>query len=356
MKNYYISELPPFMEDKDKLKLYAKAYEIQRQIRNLDLEINRTLVNQQIMNGFTIHEALESTRIEGTQTTMHELFESEVTETDSQDITEVLNYVRALNLGRRLVTNDGFIANRTIKAIHEELLKGNVRGSHMETGSYRRINNWLGGPGSTQETASYIPPSHIEINDHMENLENYINNHEDTMPTLIKVAIIHAQFESIHPFMDGNGRVGRMLIPLYFMLKDEATLSQLFISKELEENKYQYYNLLNGTREENPQWFYWIDFFLDSISRSIVSAEKKYKDINKLYDKYSIKEDHNYMKVLDAIFMHPIVTVSNLVSYTGLSRPTITKALNRMIDVRMIFHNDSQRNKKYYFYELINLM
>lgn len=356
MNKFKVSFLPPIIEEKDLLKLYTKNFKILELLRELDVKMSFGIVNSQIISSFRMNEALESTRIEGTQTTMQEVFESQVSKKDNEDIREVMNYLDALEIGKARVTKDKFIASRTIKEIHQELLKGDVRGSNRNAGNFRRTDDiWLGKEGSTKETASYIPPSNIMIADYMANLEKFINE-DESFPTAIQVAITHAQFESIHPFLDGNGRVGRILIPLMFELKEDTTLSNLFISKQLEVNKFKYYGLLNGTRKEEPEWFKWVDFFLESIEDSITEAIRKYDAILNLYNKYENKDDLSYTKVLDHIFSYPIVSVPQLIEKVGLSRPTITRVLNRMVEEGLVYKSDDLRNTQYICYDLLRVM
>lgn len=357
MTKFYINDIPPKIELELQMKLLKKNNAILQLLRELDVKMSLGIVNEQVLNFFLMNEAVESTRIEGTQTTMQEMFEAQASKKDSVDIREVLNYINALENGKRRVRQDGFIASRTIKWIHELLLKGNVRGANCSPGEFRKIDEiWIGKAGSTRETASYVPPSHLTINDYMKNIEDFINDTDSDFPPIIATAIIHAQFESVHPFLDGNGRVGRMLIPLIFELKGDKTLSSLFISKQLENNKYKYYSFLNGTRKEEPEWYQWINFFMESVENSIKEAIYKYDNILDLYNKHQNKEDLNYMKVYDFIFSHPIVTISQLMHETKLSRPTITRVLNIMVKNNFVFKSDHKRNVQYICYDLLRIM
>lgn len=355
MKKYYIKNLPPDISDEQMLILYRKSNDINVLLRGLDVKMSHNIVNHEIITNFQIQEAIESTKIEGTQTTMHDILESRITKKDNQDIREVINYMLALRKGKLIIEEDGFIANRTIKAIHKALLRGDVRGANFTPGEFRKIDNWLGPDGSTRESASYIPPSHIQIADYMSNLEKFINE-KDNIPVMIKCAMIHAQFESIHPFMDGNGRVGRMLIPLFFKLNEDETLSNMFISKQLETNKFKYYSLLNGTRKSDPEWFEWIDFFLNGIKESILEASNKYDKIMDLYNRFAEPEDFNYTKVYNSIFLNPITSISEIKKNTQLSRPTIKRVIDKLIEKKVVFSSDDIRNVRYYFYDLIDIL
>lgn len=173
----------------------------------------------------TLKEAIQSTRIEGTQITLDDMLEYGVDESNSTvDIREVLNYSRALSEGENLIKRLP-ISSRVIKELHRILLEGDVRGNSRNPGEFRAIQNFIGPPGCTIQTASFIPPEPQLVPEYMSNLEKYINEPMDNLNDIIRIAIIHAQFETIHPFLDGNGRIGRILVPLY--LYDKGVILSL---------------------------------------------------------------------------------------------------------------------------------
>ncbi len=152
-------------------------------------------------------------------------------------------------------------------------MSSGVRGQNRAPGEYRSIQNFIGPEGCTLETATFIPPQPQLVDQYMSNLEKYINNPKDSLHPLVRVAIIHAQFETIHPFLDGNGRIGRILIPLYLYDVNLIDYPNLFISEVLEKDKHKYYRMLNGTRKEGNGWNEWIKFFLESVNKQVT---KKY--------------------------------------------------------------------------------
>ena len=176
MKKLSVKSIPPEITPEEMLLLMKGCIEVTEKLRELDVKMSFGIVNNQIINNFRMHEAIESTRIEGTQTTMQEIFEAKIDKKDNQDIREVLNYLEALREGNESVMKDGFIASRTLKMLHKALLKGDVRGSSCDPGEFRKIDNWIGPVGSSKENACYIPPSNIYILDYMKNLEDFINN------------------------------------------------------------------------------------------------------------------------------------------------------------------------------------
>ncbi len=303
-------------------------------------------------------EALESTKIEGTQASLSDVYEvtSDSKKTDNVDVNEVLNYSIALFEAFRFVEQDGFIASRTLKNIHSTLLRGNVRGKNKTPGEFRKVDNWI---GAGIEQATYFPPSHIEVSEYIQNLERYINQPDTDFlkfPVVARAAIIHAQFESIHPFLDGNGRVGRILIPTYFRLYDEKVLSNIFISQELEQSKFEYYNMLNATRKDNPDWVGWIMYFMKSTIRSLDQTQDKFERLNALYEMISKDNDPSYEKVQNVLFRYPILNVKIIVQETSLSPQTIRRVLDEMVEKRIITKGYGKRNIKYYFYELIRII
>ena len=305
-------------------------------------------------------ESLYSTKIEGTQTTIDEVYEveSDVKETPAtEDTNEVIRYSRALTFGAKQIQNGGLITCKLLKELHKILLRGeHVRkNSDFQPGAFRTQQNRVG---------DHIPPIASKVDELMGNLEKYINidatyQTPDPLPPLIRIAIIHAHFETIHPFPDGNGRVGRILIPLYLYKENVIHSPYFLISQELEKNKIKYYNYLQGTRAKTQKGFVeWIQFFLEStINQSqkdidfIDSLEALY---NRTREKMSrIQNTTSYQKVLDFIFKRPIFTVSKIVGETGIPRSTVYAYLRLLEQDRILFTDQKQRNRKYYFIDLL---
>jgi Fic family protein len=190
---------------------------------------NSKLHPQFLLRPVMLKEAVQSTKIEGIQVTLDEVMEAEArTKKANKDIQEALNYYKALMEGMDALKSIP-ISTRLFKLMHKTLLSNNVRGSNRSPGEYRKIQNFLGPEGCTIETATYIPPEPQLVNDYMSNLEKYINDPQDDYDELVRIAIIHAQFETIHPFFDGNGRIGRILIPLYLYNKGVLTIQTFLL-------------------------------------------------------------------------------------------------------------------------------
>lgn len=304
-------------------------------------------------------ESLYSTKIEGTQTTIDEVYEAEsdVKESpSSEDTNEVIRYGRALAYGANQM-KDGLITCKLLKELHKILLGGeHVRkNSDFQPGEFRSQQNRVG---------DHIPPVAAKVGELMGNLELYINantayKQPDRLPPLIRMAIIHAQFETIHPFPDGNGRVGRILIPLY-LYKEKVIHSPYFlISQELEKNRIKYYNYLQGTRTKTTQGFTdWIQFFLESTIHQSQKDIDFIGGLEGLYDRTrakmsKIQNTTNYEKVLEFIFKSPVFTVAKIVAQTGIPRSTVYAYLRLLEKEKILFTDQKQRNRKYYFIELL---
>ncbi|MGG1519484.1 Fic/DOC family N-terminal domain-containing protein [Paenibacillus oryzisoli] len=319
---------------------------------------NTKLPSHLLLNPVMLNEAVQSTKIEGTQVTLDEVLEVEAqSRKNNKDIQEVLNYYHALRDGMdKLAVLP--ISTRLFKAMHTTLMSNGVRGSNRSPGEYRKIQNFIGPEGCSMETATYIPPQPQLVDAYMNNLEVYINNPQDQLDELVRVAIIHAQFETIHPFLDGNGRIGRILIPLYLFNKNVIDYPNFFLSEALERDKHKYYRFLNDTRY-NGDWNQWIRFFLEAI---ILQANKNIQlinDVNQLYEQdlnlaQSLINSSGIKKIIDAIYQKPIFTVQTISSAADISEATCRRYLSILESQRIIFSDGKQRSKTYYYYNLLD--
>lgn len=352
-------EMLPFeVKEHDLIRLYQETIhtvEILNEWRN---ELAVLPCSDELLSIFSMTEAVESTKIEGTQATLSEVYEDIATNKRSIDTNEVLNYNRALQYGLDEINRHGLLTIRIIKKIHEILLSGEVRGRNKAPGEFRKIDNWIGPDGSTMEEASHIPPSHIYVDDYMKNLEQYINDDilDESLHPLMKAAVIHVQFETIHPFLDGNGRVGRILIILYLYLKKTIPNGSLFVSKELEMNKFKYYDLLNGCRKNPPEIAEWISFFLTCVIKEAESQKGKMREVSVLLDKYwGLYKVDSYRHVLFAIFKNPIFNIRSIMELTGLSYNTVNTYIKRLEKEKFVYSNQKKRGKVYFCYDLLGI-
>lgn len=305
-------------------------------------------------------EANKSSRIEGTRTTVEEdlLDVTDINPEKRDDWEEVQNYVKATNYGIERI-RDGFpVCTRLIREIHEILMQG-VRGEYKTPGEFRVSQNWIG--GSMPSTAVYVPPPHTEVTECLSDFEKFINNEEIDTPDLIKIAILHYQFESIHPFLDGNGRIGRLLIPLYIQSKGMLEKSCLYISDYIERNKDTYYDMLTRVRTNNDM-IGWIKFFLEAVIETSKTAKEKFRNVveltmemDKLIMELPVKPE-NAKKVIDLLYDEPVLTRNKMSEITGIKLTTINGIVNALLDKGIITETTGySRNQIFAFEKYINL-
>ena len=305
-------------------------------------------------------EANKSSRIEGTRTTVEEdlLDVTDINPEKRDDWEEVQNYVKATNYGIERI-RDGFpVCTRLIREIHGILMQG-VRGEYKTPGEFRVSQNWIG--GSMPSTAVYAPPPHTEVTECLSDFEKFINNEEIDTPDLIKIAILHYQFESIHPFLDGNGRIGRLLIPLYIKSKGMLEKSCLYISDYIEKNKDTYYDMLTRVRTNNDM-IGWIKFFLEAVIETSKIAKEKFRNVveltmemDKLIMELPVKPE-NAKKVIDLLYDEPVLTRNKMSEITGIKLTTINGIVNALLDKGIITETTGySRNQIFAFEKYINL-
>lgn len=280
-------------------------------------------------------EANKSNKIEGTKTTLDEelMNIADLSPEKRDDYIEVQNYIKAMNLGIEKVKTLP-ISSRLIKELHKTLLKVG-RGESKQPGEFRHSQNWIG--GSSIKTANYVPPSHEMVNDYMTDLEKFINNEINT-PHLIKVAIIHYQFESIHPFLDGNGRIGRLLIPLYLLYNKELNNPCFYISDYIEGHKEDYYNCLELVRTKNDMSS-WIKFFLTAVIETCKDSKEKFiKVIGFIKD---LEKDEELMnstikKIINYAYSNPNFSRAELSEKLQIHRNSVSTCIKKLIEKGLI--------------------
>jgi Fic family protein len=307
-------------------------------------------------------EAVLSSQIEGTQSSLSDLLLFELKEAPGvplNDVVEVSNYVAALEHGLSRC-KDGFpLSNRLIKEIHEVLLREG-RGGDKSPGEFRRSQNWIGGtrPGN----AVFVPPPPDRIADTMAALELFLHDRPERSPILIKAALAHAQFETIHPFLDGNGRVGRLLIPLLLCLEGVLCEPLLYLSLYFKTHRSQYYDLLNGIRVEGD-WEVWVSFFLEGVLETAESAVANARRLAEMSvrDRARIQQlgriAGSSLQVHQSLQKRPISTITSLASETNLSMPTVAKAVQALEDQGIVREITGRRRGRIYSYhEYMDIM
>ncbi|MBF0408121.1 MAG: Fic family protein [Candidatus Riflebacteria bacterium] len=339
---------------------------------NLLSEANRLLgelsgVGRMLPNPYLLvkpamdREAILSSKIEGTQSGISDLFFFEADNTSfpaSPDLKEVINYILALEYGLERIKGGFPVCLRLIREIHEKLMLG-VRGEHATPGSFRTTQNWIGQAGCNLESATYVPPPENEMNDCLANLELFIHNN-DSNSNIIKLALIHSHFESIHPFVDGNGRIGRLLIIL--LMCDWKILSQplLYLSEFFEKNRDEYYSrLLNINQKGEIEE--WIDFFLYGIKEQAMQSLQTTNTLIDLQHKYRDKIKGKSISkattiILDHIFTNPIISTKVIIEKYNVNFRTALKAIENLSELGILFENTGQRrNRLWVAKEILNI-
>lgn len=357
MKKPFIPEkLPLKINSEELLKLYKKSTEARVKLERFNHMLENSPVQETAIMFFSLNESVESTKIEGTQATFDDILESEVTGNSNTDIQEVKNYMEALDLGRRMLERLP-ISTRMFLELHRVILK-NSRGENRSPGEYRKTQNFIG-PTTKIEDASYIPPEPQRVDEYMSNLEKYINDEvEQDIDPIIKAGIIHAQFETIHPFLDGNGRLGRILMILYLLDKKIITKPAFFMSEQLEKNKYKYYALLNNLRSETPAWYEWLSFFLDSaLSQSDFYIDKLTRIENLFKEMLDFADSNGVNRsFILAIFERPFFTLKDIEKLTGNSYNSVNLNIKKLLKTGKIYSDDRKRNRTFRFYDLVDIL
>jgi len=294
-----------------------------------------------LLSPLTSQEAVLSSKIEGTQASLQELLKYEagdvsVSPAKAGDIEEVLNYRKAMNAATEELKTKPITLN-LIKNLHAILLQ-DVRGQNLRRGDFRRNQNYIGKPGSPIEEASYVPPSPEKVMASLDNWEKYIHSQE--VDPLVQLAIVHAQFEIIHPFMDGNGRIGRMLVPLFLYEKKLIPYPTFYISSYLEAHREEYYDRL-GDISKNKHWEEWIRFFLNAISEESEKNSRKAREILSLYDEMKMsfvawtKSQYSIL-ALDTLFSQPILSATDFKKKAMIPKPTAARILKILSDQNVL--------------------
>ena len=329
--------------DAHTLNLLSKANYFIGQLNGLSSSIKDM---NQFVASYVRKEALFSSQIEGTQATLEDILNAENESNLNADIEEVVNYVKALNYATGLLDTYP-ICNRYIRMIHEVLMNG-VRGSEKNPGEFRKSQNWIGHLGSTLKNAKFIPPSVEDMNICMGDLEKYINENYE-LDDLIKVALIHYQFETIHPFLDGNGRVGRMLIVLYLISRNKIKYPCLYISYYLKRNQYEYYSRISDVRNRND-YLQWIEFFLNGIIEMCQESIECIEKLVKLRDKNKKIVDPNDYWLLDYLEENPIIDAKKTSEKLKIDYSKVNRTINKFVKLDVLKIVDSSKRKRSYSY------
>lgn len=307
-------------------------------------------------------EALLSSQIEGTQATLEDLFDPSIDANVNADVSDVVNYTKAMNYATDRL-NVLPLCNRLLLETHQVLLSG-VRGKEKNPGEYRRSQNWIGGAGSTIRTARYIPPNVERMHAALSDLEKYMNA-EDNLDPLIRAALIHYQFETIHPFLDGNGRIGRLLIVLYLLEKHVIQTPSLYLSAYLKANRIEYYDRMSAVRKSGD-YEQWVKFFIRGIMISGKDALDTAESLLLLHEKhlrilndacYTTRTYQTMQKVFDYLQKHPMSEIKSTAKDLNMAFSTTAIAFNRLLDLGILrLYKQQKRNKIYIYDEYLALL
>lgn len=305
-------------------------------------------------------EALLSSQIEGTQATIEDVFGPRAERGDKgSDIEDVVNYIKAYNYATKRLQKLP-LCNRLLCETHAILLN-NTRGNDKSPGEFRRSQNWIGPANCTIKDAKYIPPNVEGMNKCMSDLEKFINCETETN-YLINASLIHYQFETIHPFLDGNGRIGRLLTILYLIDKQVLDSPSLYISYYLKLNKIEYFDRINEVRRTG-NYEQWTKFFLKAIAKSAEDAVQTIYLFNNLHISNSVKvkksqgSSRNLQYVFDYIEHHPIIDIKSVAMDLGLSYNTVACCVQKLVDCNILVKsNNAKRNRTYEYKDLLDLL
>lgn len=334
-------------------ELVAKLVDANKKLAALD-GLSARIPNMDLFVSMYVRkEALLSSQIEGTQCTLDDILNPLIEENTNRNVSDVVNYIKATEFALNRLHSLP-LCNRLIKETHAVLMEG-VRGQEKSPGEFRYSQNWIGGQGSTIRNARYIPPNPEDMQTAMSDLEKYMNG-DDSLDPLIQAALIHYQFETTHPFLDGNGRVGRLLITLFLMEKGILSHPALYISYFLKMNRIEYYDRMTQVRKTGD-YEQWVMFFLQALSDSAGDAIQTIDALTALHNQsvaklgaFSKRQQTNLLKLFAYIETNPIIDIQKTAAALGLSYNTVSKMVTILVDEGILRQTDKAGKAKIYSY------
>ena len=347
---------PPIELNNEIVEILVKA---NRQITLLEGISSRIPNIDLFISMYVRKEALMSSQIEGTQATFEDVLDPMLENNTNRPVGDVVNYIKATDFAINRL-KELPLCNRLIKEAHKVLLAG-VRGQNKCPGEFRHSQNWIGGAGSTLQNARYIPPSVEDMQQAMSDLEKYINA-EDNLDVLIRAGLIHYQFETIHPFLDGNGRIGRLLITLFLMEQNVLTTPALYISYFLKKNRIEYYDRMSEVRLKG-NYEQWIKFFLEAVYESAKDAVETIDKLTALHDKNCAKITNlgrrakNGMRVFEYLESNPIIEIKKTSQELDIAFNTISSVIKDLINIGVLEQTSTQsRNRTFAYKEYLEIL
>lgn len=359
----YNSFVPAVLPPKPPIELSDEIVEIlvkaNRQIALLEGISSRIPNIDLFISMYVRKEALMSSQIEGTQATLEDVLDPMLENNTNRPVGDVVNYIKATDFAINRL-KELPLCNRLIKEAHKVLLAG-VRGQNKCPGEFRHSQNWIGGAGSTLQNARYIPPSVEDMQQAMSDLEKYINS-EDNLDVLIRASLIHYQFETIHPFLDGNGRIGRLLITLFLMEQKVLTTPALYISYFLKKNRIEYYDRMSEVRLKG-NYEQWVKFFLEAVYESAKDAVETIDKLTALHDKNCAKISNlgrrakNGMRVFEYLESNPIIEIKKTSQELDIAFNTISSVIKDLINIGVLEQTSTQsRNRTFAYKEYLEIL
>lgn len=352
--------LPPKGMDRFSAEIVGILSEADRGLGALK-SLSRLIPNPNLLVApYVRKEAVQSSRIEGTQASLADIlyYEASREKPKHADVLEVLNYVRAMNYGLSRL-KELPLSLRLVREIHGVLMRG-VRGEKMRPGEFRNVQNWIGPAGCSMVDAAYVPPPVSEMNEALIQWEKFIHDDDPIVP-LVKCALMHYQFEAIHPFLDGNGRVGRLLIAFYLCDRGYLEHPILYLSDFFEKHRSEYYNLLLGVSQDG-NWDGWLKYFIRGVAEQSRIAEETGHKILDLQARYRGQlEDASVpasvFKLLDMLFQNPFVSVSGARDYLKVTWPTAMASVERLVTLGVLTEvSGRKRSRIYCAKELLSIL
>ena len=345
--------LPPEPPIEMSNEMIAKLVDANRKLATLDGLSSRIPNMDLFVSMYVRKEALLSSQIEGTQCTLDDILNPFAEENTNLNVSDVVNYIRAEEFAiDRLQTLP--LCNRLIKETHAVLMEG-VRGQEKNPGEFRYSQNWIGGQGSTLRNARYIPPNPEDMINAMSDLEKYMNG-EDSLDPLIQAALIHYQFETTHPFLDGNGRVGRLLITLFLMEKKILSTPSVYISYFLKMNRIEYYDRMTQVRKTGD-YEQWVLFFLQALSDSAEDAIQTIDRLTEIHNRnvqkfnsMTKRQQTNAINFLTYLEKNPIIDIQKTAAALNLSYNTVAKSVALFVDNGILRQTEKSGRSKIYSY------
>lgn len=344
--------VPPIALSSEELELLIKANSELTLLEGLAIRIPNINL---FVSMYVRKEALLSSQIEGTQATLDDIFDPLLDNNINADVSDVINYIKATEFAVNRL-KELPLCNRLVKEIHAVLLE-NVRGQEKNPGEFRRSQNWIGGQGSTLKNARYISPNLEDMENAMSDLEKYINADDGTAP-LVKAALLHYQFETIHPFLDGNGRVGRLLITLFLLEKKVLTVPALYISYFLKRNRLEYYDRMMEVRK-NGDYEQWIKFFLQAFVESAEDAIATIDKLKALHEKsFAVlltsipkRQLENAGKLFTYLEANPIIDITKTAQQLDLAYNTTSRLVSAFVKLGLLKQSNTKNKNRVYAYE-----